>query len=89
MKGGLPDSVVKVSFHVFEHQVQILIVFGPHHLLEPDDGAVLQFVEEGNLAEGALGVGGVLECIEYFLEGEGLSGLAVGDLPDVSVGSSK
>lgn len=45
-------------------------------------------MEEGDFAEGALCVGGVLEGVENLLEGESLAVFFVGDLPDYAVGST-
>ena len=39
------------------------------------------------LAVGALGVDRVLEGVEDLFEGEGLVGFAVGDFPDVTIGT--
>lgn len=88
MSEGVPDGIVKVSFHIFEHQVEVFIIFGTDHLLQTNNGAVLQFIQEGDLAEGTLSISGVLKCIENLFEGEGVAGFAVGDLPDMAVSST-
>lgn len=49
---------------------------------------MVELVQEDDFAESALGVGGVLERIEYFLEGEGLVGFFIGYFPDMPVGSA-
>lgn len=49
---------------------------------------VVQLLQQRNLSECSLRIGGVLEGIEYFFEGEGVASLLVSDFPDVSVGST-
>ena len=49
---------------------------------------MVELVQEDDFAESALGIGGVLERIEYFLEGESLVGFFISYFPDVPVGSA-
>ena len=49
---------------------------------------IMNFLEKDDLAVGPLGVGWMLEGIEYFLQGLGLSRLLIGHLPYYPVGSA-
>lgn len=49
---------------------------------------MLDFVQQGDLAEGALRVSGVLESVENLLKSESLIVFFVSDLPDNAVGST-
>ena len=55
--------------------------------MEVDYVGVVDFLEDGDLSVGPLGVGGVLEGVEYFLKCEDLPRLLALDLPDVPVGA--
>lgn len=79
---------MEVCFHELEHQIEVFIVFSTKNLLELDHVGVVQFLKEDDLSVGALGISRVLEGIEDLLEGEGLSCLAISNLPDDTVGSA-
>jgi hypothetical protein len=82
------DYGVQVGVHEVEHQVDVAVVFRPDHVLEADDVLVSrQLLEEDDLSEGTLGVGGVLECIEVLLESDDFLGSFVNGLPDDTVGT--
>jgi hypothetical protein len=63
---------MKVCLHELEHKVEILVIFGTDHLVQFYDVGVIKLLEEGDLAEGPLGVGGVLEGIEDLFQSEGI-----------------
>ena len=52
-----------------------------------DDVGVLCFFKYGDLSEGSLGIGSVLESLEYFLEGISFFIGLMEDFPDVSIGT--
>lgn len=87
LENALGNDVVEVGFHILEQQVDILVIIGPHRLVQLDDVRVLQLLQDLDLAVGPLRVGGVLEGIEYLLEGvDPLDGFLL-YFPDVAVGS--
>lgn len=59
---------MKVCLHKLENQVEILIVLRADHLVQLHDVRMVQLLQESNLAESSLGVGGVLKGIEDLLE---------------------
>ena len=81
----LSDSVVEISLHEFEYQIEIFVILGPNDIVHFDDVGVGQFMQIYDLAIGSLGVDRVLKGIEYFFQGQGLVCFAVDDLPNVSV----
>lgn len=81
------DDVMQISLHKLEKQVDILVVIGSNGIVQFYNVGVIQLFEDLNFAIGALGISGVLKCIEYFLESEYLFGGLLLDLPDVSVGT--
>lgn len=80
------DDGVEVGIHKVEDEVDVAIVFSSDHVLKADDVLVTrQFLEEDDLTEGALGVGGVLEGVEVLLQRDNLLGALVDGLPDNAV----
>lgn len=79
---------MKVCLHELEDQVEILIIFSADDLVQLDDVGVVELLEERDLSEGALCVGGVLEGIEDLFECEGISGFLIRNFPDVAVGAT-
>jgi hypothetical protein len=69
----VPYGIMKVGLHELEDKVEILIIFSPNDLVQFDYVGVVKLLQEGDLAEGALCVGGVLEGIEDLFECEGIS----------------
>lgn len=63
---------MEICLHELEDEVEILVIFSADDLVELDDVGVVEFLEEDDLAEGALGVGGMLESIEDLLESKGV-----------------
>jgi len=62
------DHRVQISVHEIKHQVDITVVFGADHILQANDIFVArQFLQEDDLAEGALRVSRILKCVEVFL----------------------
>lgn len=64
---------MEICLHELEDEVEILVIFCADDLVELDDVGVIEFLEEDDLAEGALSVGGMLESIEDLLESKGVS----------------
>lgn len=79
---------MQVWFHVLKDQVKIALVHGFDDFMEFDDIFMFHLVEEGDFSVSSLGIGGVLECIKDFFEGESLLGFFVGDFPDMTIGST-
>lgn len=63
---------MEICLHELEDEVEILVIFCADDLVELDDVGVVEFLEEDDLAEGALGVGGMLKSIEDLLESKGV-----------------
>ena len=81
-----PDHGVEVRLHVVEYDVDVLVVVGADVVELLDDVLVVQLREEDDLAEGPLGIGGVVEGIEDLLHRHNLVPLPVYRLSDHSVG---
>lgn len=81
-----PDHCVQVCVHEVEHKVDVAVVLGADHVLQSNDVFVAsQFLQEDNLAEGALCVRGVLEGVEVLLESDDFLCAFVDRLPDNAV----
>ena len=76
---------MEVGLHELEDEVEVLVVFCADDLVQLDDVGVVEFLQQDDLAEGALRVGGMLEGIEDLLEGQRVSGLFISHFPDVAV----
>ncbi len=68
----LADGVVKVGFHKFEDEIEVLVVVSFDHVVKFDYVRVVQLVQVANLSVGPLRVDRVLKGIEYLLQGESL-----------------
>ena len=80
------DDGVEIGIHKVEDEVDVTIVFSSDHVLKADDVLVTgQLLEEDDLTEGALGVGGVLEGVEVLLQRDDFFGALVNGLPDNAV----
>ena len=65
-----PDDRMKVGLHEVENQVQIFMILCPDQMLQSDDvGVAIQLPQKDDFTECALGIGGILECIEHFFDG--------------------
>ena len=62
------DKGVQVDIHVFEDQIDILIIVCPYNLLETDYMRVGEFCEEHDFPVGTLGIGGVVKGVEVLLQ---------------------
>jgi hypothetical protein len=76
---------MEVGFHELEDQVEVFVIVGFDDVVEFDDVGMVEFVEEDNFSVGALGIGGVLEGIEYFFECEGFPSFFIIDFPNMSI----
>jgi hypothetical protein len=81
----LADEGVQINVHVFEQQVDILVVLRPNGLLQRNDVAVLQLPQKHDLPVGALRVSRVRKGIEVLLQRTHRLRLPVHHLPDVPV----
>lgn len=63
---------MEICLHELEDEVEILVIFCADDLVQLDDVGVVELLQEDDLAEGALGIGGMLEGIEDLLEGKGV-----------------
>ena len=76
------DDGVQIRVHKVKHQVDVAVVFRAHHVLEPDNILVARkLLQENDLAEGALGVRGILERIEVLFQRHDLLGALINCLP--------
>lgn len=83
-----PDHGMQVCLHEVEHQVDIFVIFGLYEMLETHNvGMAVELSQKNHLAEGALGIGRILECIEHFFDSYHISGLLVDGFPDHAVSS--
>jgi hypothetical protein len=82
------DDRVQVCVHEVEDQVDVSVVLGADHVLQPDDVLVpSQLLQEDDFTEGALCVRGVLEGVEVLFKRDDLLGALVDGLPDNAVGA--
>ena len=61
-------DVVEVGLHELEEEVDVLVVVGADGLVQLDDVGVVELFQDLDFAEGALGVGGVLEGVVDLLQ---------------------
>ena len=82
------DDGMQVGVHEVEDKVDVAIVFGANYILEPNNVLMAgQLLQKDDLAEGALGVSSILECVEVLLEGNNLFRPFVDRLPHDTIGS--
>ena len=85
---SLIDCVIEISVHVLEDEIDVAGGEGGEHLVQFDYVGVIDLFQDGDLTEGSLGIGAVLEGLEDFFEGEELGGLIeFGHFPNMTVGS--
>lgn len=82
----LPDHPVEIGIHVLEYHIHILLVVRPEDVSHFDDVLVVELLQIANLPEGPLGISGMLECVEYFLERDYFVGLLVTRFPNMAIG---
>lgn len=66
---------MQVDLHILKHQVDIPVIVGLQHVQKPDDMVVVcsvQLLQEHDLTEGTLRIGGVLKGIEDLLQRDDL-----------------
>lgn len=56
--------------------------------MEFNNIGMAEFVEENNFAVGPLGVGGMLEGVEYFFQSKDFACPFICDFPDMAIGSA-
>lgn len=82
---ALGDDVVEIRLHELEEQVYVLIIISADGVKELDDVGMVELLEDLDFSIGALRIGCMLKCIEYFLKREdALRGLLF-HLPDMAV----
>ena len=57
---------MKISFHILKDQIEILIILSSDNLAQLDYVWMLKLLEQDDLAICSLGIGWMLEGIEYF-----------------------
>jgi len=85
LQNFLTNSVVEISLHKFEYQIEIFVILGTDDIMQLDDVGVRQFMQIHDLAIGPLSVDRMLERIKYFFKSQGLVRLSVCHLPNVAV----
>lgn len=81
----LSNESMEIDIHMLEEKVDIFVISGSDGLLEIDDIAVFQLPQEHDLSVGPLGICGIREGIEIFLQGLYCFCLPVDDFPHVPV----
>ena len=84
----LPDSIMKICFHILENQIKIFIVFGPDHIVEFDKIGMIKFMKEDNFPKGSLSISRMLKSIEYFFKSKYLACLLINNLPHMTVSTT-
>mmetsp|Transcript_35640 Transcript_35640/g.57417 ORF Transcript_35640/g.57417 Transcript_35640/m.57417 type:complete len:443 (+) Transcript_35640:359-1687(+) len=83
------DYRMQIRLHVVADEVNVLIIVGLEHIQQPYDVFVaVEFLQEHDLAESSLRIGGVLEGVEALLQGNNLASLFVDGFPDDTVSSA-
>ncbi len=59
---------MQIRLHELKHQVQILLVFGLNHPIKLHNIVLVELLQDGHFAVGALCVDRVTECVEYLLQ---------------------
>jgi hypothetical protein len=86
LQNAFVNRVVKICLHVLKHQVNIPMIFCDEDLMELNNVLMKDFFENGDLSEGPLSIGSVLESFKYFFECVGLFVGFVHDFPYMTVG---
>lgn len=82
------DDGVQIGIHEVEHQVNVSVIFRPNDILQTDDVLVTrQLLEENDLSESSLCIGGILKGVKVLLEGYDLFGALVDRFPDNTISS--
>lgn len=82
------DHSMQVCVHEVEHQVDVPVVLSSDYVLKSNDVLVtIQLLQEDDLTESPLSIGGVLKGIEVLLQGYNLFSPLVNGLPDDTVSS--
>jgi hypothetical protein len=84
----LSDGIMQVRFHVFEHKVKVFLIVGFHYIVQLYDIWMIELMQEDNLSVSSLRICRMLKGIEYFLQGENLTGFFIRYFPDMSIGST-
>ena len=82
----LADSVVEISLHELEDQVEVLVVVSLDDVVEANHVGVVQLVQIANLSVGPLCIDRVLKSVEDLFQSQGLTSPAVCHLPNVPIG---
>lgn len=77
---------MEISFHELENQINILIVLSPEHIVQLDYVRMIHLVQQSDLSESSLSIGGVLESIKYLLECNLRLSFSVNGFPYMPIG---
>ena len=84
----LSNKCMKVNIHVFEDEINVLVILGSDDVIDFDDILLFELFKEHDFSVGSLGIGGVGKGIKIFFKGLKLFGFAISDFPDDSVSST-
>lgn len=84
----LPNSIMQISFHKFENQVEVFIIFSTNNIMQLDDIGMRKLMQKNYFSKSPLSIGGMLESIKYFFESQSLSCLFIGSLPNMPISST-
>ena len=71
LQDACPDDGMQIRLHVLEYQIYVPIILRSMNIRQLDYILVVQLVQEHDLAERSLCIGGVLEGIKYLLQSHG------------------
>lgn len=78
---------MEIGFHVFEQDIDILVVICSNGLKNLYNVGVLKLFEDLYLTVRSLGISSMLKGVKYFLQGKDAFGWLFLNFPDVSVGT--
>lgn len=83
-----PDHCMQIGVHEIEDQVDITIVFSSNHVLQSNYILMAsELLQKYDLAEGPLGISGILEGVEVLFQGDNLLRPLIYGFPDNTVRS--
>jgi hypothetical protein len=77
-----PDHRMQIIFYEFANQVNVPLVLSLSHSQNPHQVLVAELVKKEYFTESPLGIDGISECVEYFLNRNDLSRALVNGLPN-------
>ena len=78
---------MQLYLHLFEHQVDILVILCFYNIEQLDYVLMLELLKEHDLSICSLSISGMLERIEYFFDCNDFFGTTINGFPDMTISS--